>query len=350
MKTADWIRQRRLEGLLLRASSIDSPAGVVSHLTAMQSQIHGYARWSVAQRVTGSPAAAAIDAAFDAGDILRTHVLRPTWHYVAAGDLGWLMRLSGPRVDAGNASMYRRYELDAATLARSNDVLVRAVAAAPCTRTELYNQLDVDGLSTAGIRGVLMLMHAELTSVICSGPMLGKQHTYAAFDRQVPFDDGPDGEEAIAELAWRYFSTRGPATLKDFAWWSGLKMGEARRGLELSKGRIQSFETEKRTYWFTGEAEPTVERPRIDLVQCYDEAIISYSESRDILRSDRVSFPVPSNIDGYQHVTLLDGSLLGHWRVSTTGSAETRTAVPLDQDQESALDDASERYRQFAQG
>lgn len=315
----------------------------------MQSQVHGYARWSVAQRIAGSPTDSVIDAAFDEGSILRTHVLRPTWHYVAAEDLGWLMRLSGPRVDAGNASMYRTLGLDSATFERSNDVIARCVEAGPRTRKELFAMLDAHGLSTPNNRGVHMLMHAELTSVIRSGPMRGKQHTYAAFDQRSSVSNGPEGDEALAVLAWRYFSTRGPATVKDFAWWSGLNMPSARRGLELANSRLESWEVDGRTYWFVDQDVPPANRQAVDLVQCYDEMIVSYSESRDVLQRSEMSFPVPRYIDGYQHVALLEGRLLGHWRVTPGGSVETRISVQLDADRQSALDRAIERYQRFAE-
>lgn len=301
--------------------------------------------------MAGEPPASIVDAAFDDGSILRTHVLRPTWHYVAAADLGWLMRLSGPRVDAGNASMYRTLELDSATFARSNDLIARSVEAEPRTRKELFAILDADGLSTPNNRGVHMLMHAELTSVICSGPMRGKQHTYAAFDQRAPVGNGPEGNEveALAELAWRYYSTRGPATVKDFAWWAGLNMPSARRGLELASSRLECREVDGRTYWFVEHDAPANAPAVVNLVQCYDELIVSYSESRDILQRPGVSFPVPRYIDGYQQVALLDGRLLGHWRVTPGGSIETRISIPLDADRQSALDRAVEHYQRFAE-
>ncbi|HLI50339.1 MAG TPA: crosslink repair DNA glycosylase YcaQ family protein, partial [Thermomicrobiaceae bacterium] len=191
--TAAWTARRRLQGLLLRGSRAGSPGGVVRQLTAVQAQVHGYARWSVAQRNEGQPSASVVDSAFDEGSILRTHVLRPTWHYVAASDLGWLMRLSGPRVEAGNASMYRNLELDAGTFERTNALIAAYVEEGPRTRDELFAMLESHGVSTPNNRGVHMLMHAELTSVICSGPMRGKQHTYAAFNQRAPAS-GPEGD------------------------------------------------------------------------------------------------------------------------------------------------------------
>src|SRR5262249_43755860 len=117
----DWGARLRMWGLGLTRPGATTPEAVVAHLTAMQAQEHPYARWSVAQRMRGSPRAAMVDDAFDDGRILRTHVLRPTWHYVAATDLHWLLGLSGPRVDAGNARRHAELELDARTLKLATD-------------------------------------------------------------------------------------------------------------------------------------------------------------------------------------------------------------------------------------
>ncbi len=345
----DWITRRRLSGLLLRGTQRGDPGTAAGQLTAMQAQEHGYARWSVAQRTAGSPSAAAIDSAFDAGRILRTHVLRPTWHYVSPAELGWLMRLSGPRVDAGNARRHGELGLDGRTLARADDIIAGAVEGRPRTRRELAAALEAHGISAAGQRIAYLLMHAELTALICSGPMRGKQHTYAAFGERVPDGTGPDGDAALAELAWRYFSTRGPATLTDFIWWSGLRAADARSGLEMARPRLDCHEADGRRYWFTDRGDPRPVR-RADLVQCFDELIIAYSQSRDVLRTDSVAFPVPRHIDGFSHVLLLDGRLLGHWRQRQGRDGlevETRASRPLDASEKAAVTDAVQRYRRF---
>lgn len=371
----DWIARRRLHGQLLRGRGAAVPGDVARRLTAMQSQERGYARWSVAQRTAGSPGAAAVDAAYDEGRLLRTHVLRPTWHYVAPADLRWLMRLSGPRVNAGNARRYTELGLDGSSLARSDEVIAEAVSGGPRTRPELAVILEAHGIPADGQRMPYMLMHAELQMVICSGPMQGKQHTYAPFDQRVPGrpgpdggrpdggrpdggspdgggpdGGGPDGDEALAELAWRYFSTRGPATVTDFSWWSGLKAADARRGVQIAQPRLTARDVDGVTYWFHDRGAPPPSQ-RIDLVQCYDELIISYSQSRDILQTDSVSFPVPRHIDGFWHVMLLDGRLLGHWRARTDRDGlriETRTGRPLEGGEHDALADAIDGYRSFA--
>jgi Winged helix DNA-binding domain len=351
MDVAEWVARLRMRALGLWGRRLRGPSDVVRHLLAMQSQEHPYARWSVAQRASGMVNAAGFDRAFDDGRILRTHALRPTWHYVAPEDLRWLLALSGPRVDSGNRRRYAELGLDARTLARADDVIAAAVADRPRTRPELGEALERQRISAADQRIAYLVMHAELRAVICSGPMRGKQHTYAAFDERVPRGATVEGDDALAELARRFFATRGPATLRDFVWWSGLATAEARGALELVRPEFASRVVDGRTYWFVERRVPKAQ-PVVDLVQCYDEVIISYRESRDVLQTGGSNFPVPRHLDGFVHVVLLDGRLLGHWRARRDRggiSIETRVERELDRQEQTALAAAVDRYRRFAE-
>jgi hypothetical protein len=341
----------RLRGLGLSGLPVETPGDVVVRLVAMQSQEHAYARWSVAQRFgNGAPVAADVDAAFNRGEILRTHVLRPTWHFVSPSDLRWLMELSGHRVDGRNRRRYAGLGLDSKTLSRALDVIAESVAKEPLTRRQLGIELEDRGLSTEGQRLPHMLMHAELQSVVCSGPMRGKFHTYAAFDERVPPANGPSGDEALVVLVHRYFATRGPATLKDFVWWSGIATAEARKALAAVGSQLDSRTVDGLVYFFQDDGSAPGTGPRVHLVQCYDEMIISYTESRNLLQTPAVSFPVPRAIEGYTHVILADGRLVGHWRRVTargTSRVETRTDQPVDRALRKALDEAVGRYEEF---
>jgi hypothetical protein len=341
-----------MRALGLSGPGLATPEDVVGQLTAMQAQEHPYARWSVGQRLKGTPGSSTVDRAFDEGRILRTHVLRPTWHYVSPSDLRWLINLSGPQLNARNARRYRELELDSKTLIRADDVIADAAAAGPRTRRELAEILEKCGISVAGQRLVYLLMHAELHAVICSGPMKGRQHSYALFDQRVPTGKDPLPDDASAMLAWRYFSTRGPATLKDFVWWSGLKTGDARRGLEAVSSDLVSRVVDDRTYWFTDQSAPRP-RPAMHLVQCFDETIISYTQTRDVLQTATSRFAVPGHIDGFQHVVLVDGRLLGHWRYlpgRAGGQVETRIERSLNRDERALLGEEIDRYLRFASG
>ncbi|HEY6532413.1 MAG TPA: winged helix DNA-binding domain-containing protein [Acidimicrobiales bacterium] len=341
------IARARMRATAAWDSDLPSPAAVVGHLLAVQAQEHPFARWSLAQRTASPVGAAAVDAAFDAGAILRTHVLRPTWHYVTPDDLAWLMPLSGPRVDRRNARRYEELELDARTLGRSDSVLAQAVTEQPLTRRQLGERLEAAGIPVGGQRLPHILFHAELQSLLVSGPMAGRQHTYAPFADRVPPSPSLDEDEALARLADRYFRTRGPAVLGDFAWWSGLDVPTARRALELASPALERMQVGDRTYWFAS-VEPVPSRGRADLVQCYDEAIISYRPSRDVLGTGPASFDVPGWHDGYSHVVLYDGRLLGHWKARPgSDRVEVRLAVTPSERQRRAVAAGVERYRRF---
>jgi hypothetical protein len=338
---------QRLRGLGLRGSTSTTPREVVRRLLVMQAQEHPHARWSVAQRMARPTTAAEIDAAFDDGELLRTHVLRPTWHYVAPDDLRWLLTLSGPRVEAWNARRLDELELDIARLDRSLTEIHEALGGGPLTRPELGAVLGAEGQQLA-----YLTMHAELQMVICSGPMRGKRHTYVRFDDRVPPSPAISEDEALVRLASRYLETRSPATVKDFAWWSGLKMADARRA--IAGVEAERIEIDGRTYFSTSTSmsapvEPGVPGPIVvDLVQCYDELIISYTESRDVLRTDRAGFAVPGRPDGgFMHVVLVDGRLLGQWRV-VKGAVEVRLAHDVDRTTRDALGEAVAAYERWA--
>lgn len=318
-----------------------SAGDVVRRLVAVQAQEHSVARWSVAQRMARRVAATDVDEAFDRGEFVRTHVLRPTWHYVSADDLRWLVRFSGPRVAARIARYWAQFGLDPHALAAATDAIADAVQDGPRTRSELGARLGRRGAELAAL-----VMHAELHMAVCSGPMRGRQHTYVAFDQRAR-GNGPVGEAALELLARRYFTTRGPAMVEDFAWWAGLSMADARRGLNLASDQLEFLDDGDRRFALAGHVEPPVEG-HIDLVQCYDEVVVSYRKSRDILKSPRVSFEPLRRVDGFVHLILRDGRLLGHWRPAPDAtSIDVRLADSLVGAEQRTLTARSELLRHF---
>lgn len=316
-------------------------------MAAMQAQEFGYARWSVAQRAKGIDHAA-MDRALAEGSVLRTHLLRPTWHFVSSADIRWLLELTAPRVHAHNAHRYRQLDLDRAVFARSRRILIRSLRdGRHLTRQELVPRLEEGGIKASGPRLAHLLMHAELEGVIGSGADRGKQRTYALLEERAPRAASLDPDEALAELTRRYFTTRGPATLKDFAWWAGLTVAKGRRGLEMLGSELESEVVEDRTFWSTGSAPRSRPgSPTVDLLQGYDEYIISYSESRDVL------FPpgAPRRDPVFPHAILLDGRLIGHWRHALKRDqvvVETHLHGTIGRVEAKALEAAVERYGRF---
>jgi winged helix DNA-binding protein len=325
-------------------------ANVLKEMLAMQAQEFPYAKWSLAQRTPGLTEAM-VDRAFAEGTILRTHLMRPTWHFVSREDIVWLVELTAPRVKAVNAPYHRANGLDDAIFNRANKLFEQALGDGEhLERKQMRAVLEAAGMELTNLQLGFILGQAELDRVICSGAPRGKQQTYALLDLRAPGAARLAKDEAIAELAKRYFTTRGPATLKDFAWWSGLTMADGRRG--AADAGIESEVIDGRTYFHAGWARAKVQSPRFDLVQIYDEIGMAYTESRDQLRGEGLPRPDPAP---YYHSILLDGGLIGHWRRNLKESLKGRTISfdthlfrRLDDAESEALEAAMQRFREYA--
>src|SRR5262245_16659481 len=300
----------------LTGDAFTEPADVVRHHLAMQAQEYGPAKWSIGQRSAGV-VDADVDRALEDGSIVRTHVLRPTWHFVTREDLGWLMALSGPRVQQGNAGRYRRLGLDAKAFDRATKTIVRELGGgARKTRDQLAESLDRSGFDREGQRMPHILMHLELEAVIGSGGLEGKKQTYVLLDGRIPVPQPIDRDEALAELVRRYLGSHGPSSLKDMSWWSGLTIRDLRRTLaELGDG-VRDEEAEGVELWSLSSADPRPLAARgAQLLQTYDELVVGYTESRfvgdDKAEPARAAWLERSLPTG---LLLLGDRVGGHWR------------------------------------
>ncbi len=221
MKNADIIH-RRLANQMLTDSQLRSPEEIVHWMVAMQSQDYSMAKWAIALR-SSKLLSQEIDKAFNDGKILRTHLMRPTWHFVSPGDIRWLVQLTAPRIRTTMAGMNRKLDLNAATIKKTNDIIGKSLMDGKyLTRPDLQKQLKINGIIAEGERLGLIMMNAELDLVVCSGPKIGKQFSYALLDERVPPVPSLSREETLTGFAKRYFESRWPATIHDFAYWSGL--------------------------------------------------------------------------------------------------------------------------------
>jgi hypothetical protein len=301
----------------------------------MQAQEFVPAKWAIAQRVAGTESA--VDSAYAAGDILRTHVLRPTWHFVAAQDVSWLLALTGPRVHQLNAYYYRKFGLTDDVVAASQTVF-RATDA-HLTRVELAGRLASAGIEASGLRLGYLLMRAELDQVLISGVPRGKQQTYARYEERVPAGPTLDRDAALAELTRRYLATRGPATVKDLATWASLTVADANRGIAMQDDAVREVH-DGRTYWSPTDAVPAATGPAIELIQGYDEYVMSYGESKDLMAG-----PAPK----YLHTILLAGKAVGTWKQDRK-SVVTDVGRPLTSGDQAALAAAVARFDTFLSG
>ena len=269
---------QRLYNQYLEGAKLQTPQEVVAWFGAVQGQEYALAKWALGLRLENATDAL-VEQAFNEGAFLRTHVMRPTWHFVTPGDIRWLLELTAPRVHKVNAGPYRSLELDESVLTHSVDVIVRALEGGRYqTRAELGALLAQAGIDISDGRRLGYIMHyAELEQLICSGPRRGKQHTYALLDERAPQARRLARDEALAELTRRFFTSHGPATPHDFSWWSGLTVADAKAGLAMLGDQVTQEEVDGQTYWFAASmpaAAPPSQTGR--LLPVYDEYTIAY--------------------------------------------------------------------------
>jgi DNA glycosylase AlkZ-like len=314
MDNSDVIRLR-LHNQRLATTTFKTAEEVVSWLGAVQAQDYAGAKWALAQRINGITDAE-IEQAFTDGKILRTHVMRPTWHFVKPEDIRWMLELTAPRVFALTSYMDRQLGLDQTIFNKSNTTLVKALnGGKQLTRTELvtvYRQarINVDGLRMGQILG-----HAEVDGIICSGGKRGKQFTYALLAERAPQARTLKRDEALAELASRYFISHGPATLRDFVWWSGLTTTDARKGLDTVKSQLIRETVNDQTYWFTDSKSSQKQKsPAAYLFPNYDEYIIGYTDRSAIFDIDHTDKLDSRGNVLFQYTLALDGQIAGTWK------------------------------------
>ena len=318
---------------------------------AVQAQDYAGAKWALAQRTNGTTDAA-IDQAFNAGAILRTHVLRPTWHFVTPADIRWMLALTAPRVNATLAYNYRRFGLDDDVFRTSNATLARTLQGGKHrTRQELTDALQAAGLRTEALGYLHLLLRAELDAVICSGALRGKQHTYALLDERAPHAGTPTRDEALAELTHRYFTGHGPATAKDYAWWSGLTAADVNTGLALVKSRLAHAEVDGTRYWFSPSA-PLAHSgtPTAHLLPNFDEYTVGYTDRSAACRVLHANGLDASPFVILGNVIVLDGQIVGTWKRAPqkrTVSLEARPFLPLPATALQHITIAAERYSAF---
>lgn len=340
----------RLRNHLLCRPARTTPAEVVRRFGAMQAQDFLAATWAIGLRAPGCHSSA-VEAAFNEGLILRTHVLRPTWHFVSPEDIRWMLALSAPRVHAANAYYYRQSGLDAKAFAKSCAMMHRVLdGAEPMTRAELAVPLKRAKVPADGLKLAYIMMHAELEGVICSGPRRGKQSTYALLDDRAPAGKTLDRRDAIAMLATRYFASHGPATVRDFVWWSGLTVKDAQLGIEAAKPALAKDTIDGCEYWSApsrGSADPGC---TAFLLPNYDEYLIAYKDRTAVVDPGRAANIVARSGGAYPHHLIVDGRLAGSWTREVRPTAVDIQVAPyfkLTAAQTRAVASAADCYAEF---
>ena len=343
----------RLRSQRLIGRPFESPVDAVRCLTAVQSQDYAAAKWALGQRSRGATDAE-IDRLFDRGDILRTHVMRPTWHFVLPEDIRWLLALTAPRIRQGLVARHRMLELDAPTITRASAAFAKGLAGGRhLTRLELGQVLRAARISPEGQRLPHLLMLAELDGLIASGPRRGKQFTYALLVERVPESRNLERADAVAELTRRYFLSHGPAQLQDLVWWSGLTVADARAGIKLIGPSLEHIAVDGRDYWFDSDGPGgRMASPVGHLLPNFDEYTVAYRDRSSLVHPD---LPVEPGLFAFgsvlSNVVTIDGRVRGAWRRMSTAQGgvqvEVRVIKPLESREVTAVEGAGLRMSRF---
>ena len=342
------IARWRLRAQGLAGDEFGSILEAVEVLTGVQAENYSQATWAVSTRTAGSTRDG-FRRLFDEGEILRTHVLRPTWHFVRPADIRWLLETTAPRVLRSFQQLQRALDLDDRELARSHDIIGELLSNSTLSREALGAGMRVQGVITEGQRLGLMLMNAELRGLICSGPTQGGDQTYALLEERAPRARRLDRDEALAELAHRYFSGHGPATERDLSYWASLTLTDVRKGITGAGDRLDSFEHDGRTFLFGGESPPPTTAPssRAHLLQMLDEYHNGYQDSRYVLD---VAGIVPRGRRSNVGMVLVDSQMVGGMR-RTVGPSSVRFDIDLfreiTSEDRAAVETAASRYASF---
>lgn len=341
----------RLTNHRLLQSEFQKPAELLKFLGAVQGQDFNGAKWALALRLHNATDEE-IENAFSKGEILRTHVMRLTWHFVAPQDIRWLLKLTAPRLNTAIKSYYQKFELDDDIFKRTNRAIERAMRGGKqLTRQELRAVIAKAGVPCDDhVRFNFMVVRAELDALICSGPRRGKQFTYALLDERVPQAKALSREESLAELARRYFTSRGPATLQDFVWWSGLIVNDARTAIDSVRGDLLKETIGGVDFWRSAlTPKPAPVRNTAHLLPSFDEYFVAYKDRRAAIDEDS-NKPFEQSSVVFQSPVVVNGVFVGHWKPKMT-----KTGVNISFDlvkKISTTDDrrlakAADRYRTF---
>jgi hypothetical protein len=350
------ILRLRLRNTGLNVSPFKSSEDVVAHLGAVQAQDFAAAKWAVGMRMQKATDET-VEKSFNEGKFLRTHIMRPTWHFVLPEDIRWMLELTGPRVKRILAPYDQKLEITKEVLSQSQALIEKALEGKKnLTRAEIADYLEKNMLPARGQRLGHILVYAELNALICSGPRKGKQFSYALLEEIVPKWRKVTREEALAKLALKYFTSHGPAQKRDFALWSGLSSKDADEGIKLIQPKLTQTSLNGKPYWFFPETnDEELDSLTLNSVQqafllsIYDEYTIAYKDRSDISEKRDIERMI-SRGNALTSVIILNGKAVGSWkRVLKENSVEIKLNPfkNLNEDNIELIKKAAENYGKF---
>ncbi len=345
----DIARQRLINQQIIH-SRCTTAEEVMRTLGAIQAQEYAYALWAIGARLPGSTQSD-IERAIAEQRIVRTWAMRGTIHFLAAEDVHWMLQLLAPRVLSGSASRDRQLGLDTATYTKSRKLLEKALSGGKqLPRDEVYAVLERGRISTEGQRGYHILWHLGLQGVICFGQHAGKQPTFTLLEERVTKPRKLEREAALAELALRYFGSRGPATAQDFASWSKLSLTEARTAVSSIAGQLQQITHQGESHWMPSSSPDVADMPPALLLPAFDEYLLGYKDRSAVLAAEHANKVVPGGNGMFLPMMVLRGQVVGTWKRALKKKTVSIEYVPfgkLKKTDLAAFDQAAQRYGEF---
>lgn len=312
------ITSMRLINQQLVNADFKTPGELVSWMGAIQSQDFTMGKWAIGVRLPGITDKE-VEEAMNRGEFVRTHILRPTWHFVAAEDIYWMLELSSPRLRVGCRTYDKMFGITDEQIVKTNSLITKLLDKEPNqTRQEIAEKLQAEGVLGDNDRLYYTMFRAEMDGIICNGVPKGRFQTYDLLEKKVPKPISIIGkEESLYKLAYKYFRSHGPATLQDFIWWSGLKTTDARKAIELIKSDFLSETIENQTYIFHEScAGYKPESDMIHFLPAFDETFVSYKDRKEILALEHHKKVIVSN-GVFQPTISRNGEVIGTWRRAT---------------------------------
>lgn len=347
--TEHAIGQQRLAYQHISAEPFQHPEEVVRWMGAMQAQDYGQAVWGIGARLA-NPTLARVEQAIAEGKILRTWPMRGTIHFVPPEDALWMVQLSASRMIAKDQRRLHELELDESILKRCQDLFIAALDdGKPLPREQMLRLLEDAGIATHGGRGYHILWYIAQLGIIAIGPTLEKEQTFVLLEKWSPTLRHLAQEEALAELMKRYFSSHSPSTLQDFAWWAGLPVTEARRGLAPLQAHMTSEKVGKRELWTWGDA-PAQVSSGMFLLCGFDEYLLGYQQRGDVLAEEHAQKVCPGKNGVFFPTIVQDGRVIGTWKRLIKKNSVTITRAPFEAwtpAQDEAFEAAALRYGAF---
>lgn len=329
---SDILRFRLASQLIVPPAS-GGPADVVQHFLAMQAQDFAQALWAIGARVPGSTRETVL-AALDRGEIVRSWPMRGTLHWVAPKDLGWMLRLTTPRLLSSIAARHRQLELDQPTFDRARDVAIAELAGGRrLSRADFLLRLEAAGIRTTGQRAPHLIGYLAQTGVVVHGPPDGAQQALVLLDEWVPDAHRHSEDESLREFVLRYVNGHGPATLRDFVWWSKVTVSQARAGFELARDELVEVVYEGTSHWMsprTADAASARRPSGMRALPGFDEWVLGYQNRAVALPSEHAERIVPGGNGVFLPTIVSAGVVVGTWRRKIEKDRVTVTAVPFE--------------------